>query len=242
MTEYKSIVGTKIKNYTTNPDNPDSGQVWYNETDNVAKYEVPNVVASWRTQNSLNTARDFTAGAGTATSALCFGGLKPPSETLMNENESWNGTSWTEVADLNTTRQQGASAGSSNTAALVFGGETSTAKSDHVEEWNGSSFSEKNDLNTARDQLAGVGHFSSTAILGVGGKIAPGSNTAIVEEWNGTSFTEIADLINGTKKSVGVGTTSSALNISGGYPGGTNYTGVEEWSGSTNSTKTIDTD
>ena len=106
----------------------------------------------------------------------------------------------------------------------------------------GSTFTESSDLNTARDQLAGVGHFSSTAILGVGGKIAPGSNTANNEEWNGASWVEVADLSNGTKKSVGVGTTSSALNISGGYPGGTIFTGVEEWSGSTNSTKTIDTD
>ena len=216
MADYKSIHGTTIKSYTTDPDNPIEGQVWYDKTNEVLQYQIPNFVSAWATSTAVNTGRIDGAGAGTSTSSLFFSGAPYP---VSAYTESWNGTSWTEVADLNTTRQQGASAGSSNTAALVFGGETSTAKSDHVEEWNGSSFSEKNDLNTARDQLAGVGHFSSTAILGVGGKIAPGSNTAIVEEWNGTSFTEIADLINGTKKSVGVGTTSSALNIGGGYPG-----------------------
>ena len=35
MAEYKGINGTKIQNYTTDPDNPITGQVWYNETDQV---------------------------------------------------------------------------------------------------------------------------------------------------------------------------------------------------------------
>ena len=197
--------------------------------------------SSWTEVNDMNTARYGAGrGVGTSTSALAVGGNLEPG--LTANAESWNGSSWTEVNDLNTTRQQGASAGDSNTSALAFGGETATAKSANVEVWNGSSFTESSDLNTARDQLAGVGHFSSTAVLAVGGKNASNNNVANNEEWNGASFVELADLSNGTKKSVGVGTTSSALNISGGYPGGTNYTGVEEWSGSTNSTKTIDTD
>ena len=43
MAEYKGIVGTKIRNYTTNPDNPITGEVWYNETDNVLKFQYPNL-------------------------------------------------------------------------------------------------------------------------------------------------------------------------------------------------------
>ena len=78
MATYKEIHGLKIRNYTTNPDNPIEGQLWYNTTDNVAKYQIPNLLASWRTSVSINTARDFTTGAGTTTSALCFGGLKTP--------------------------------------------------------------------------------------------------------------------------------------------------------------------
>ena len=37
MAEYKEIHGTKIRNYTTNPDHPITGEVWYNDTDNVLK-------------------------------------------------------------------------------------------------------------------------------------------------------------------------------------------------------------
>jgi hypothetical protein len=47
--------------------------------------------------------------------------LAPPG--FLSQVESWNGTSWTEVAEVNTARSQLASknAGSS-TAGLIFGG------------------------------------------------------------------------------------------------------------------------
>ena len=57
MATYKEVRGTKIREYTTNPDNPIEGDVWYNQTDNVSKYEIPNVITSFRTITPLNTAR-----------------------------------------------------------------------------------------------------------------------------------------------------------------------------------------
>ena len=94
MSTYKEIRGLKVRDYTTNPDNPIEGQLWYNKTDQVGKYQIPNVTASWRTINSLNTARyqipnrlaswrtannsgstkDNRAGAGTQTAGLVFAG------------------------------------------------------------------------------------------------------------------------------------------------------------------------
>jgi hypothetical protein len=53
---------------------------------------------------------------GTNTAALAFGGDPPVGNT-----ESWNGTSWTELNDLNTARRILTGAGTS-TAALAFGG------------------------------------------------------------------------------------------------------------------------
>ena len=44
MSTYKEIRGLKVRDYTTNPDNPIEGQLWYNETDNVAKYQIPNII------------------------------------------------------------------------------------------------------------------------------------------------------------------------------------------------------
>ncbi len=40
MATYLGKHGIKIQNYTTNPDNPNQGEVWYNETDNVLKFPV----------------------------------------------------------------------------------------------------------------------------------------------------------------------------------------------------------
>jgi hypothetical protein len=49
MAEYKGIHGTKIQNYTADPDNAITGQVWYNETDQVLKFQFENTTAAWST-------------------------------------------------------------------------------------------------------------------------------------------------------------------------------------------------
>ena len=43
MSTYQGIRGLKVRDYTTNPDDPLEGQLWYNKTDQVGKYQVPNV-------------------------------------------------------------------------------------------------------------------------------------------------------------------------------------------------------
>jgi hypothetical protein len=57
---------------------------------------------------------------------------------LQQITESWNGTSWTELNDLNTARQNGG-CGGTNTAALSFSGTNSvgspTAQTEKLE-WN----------------------------------------------------------------------------------------------------------
>ena len=56
MSTYKQIRGLKVRDYTTNPDNPIEGQLWYNTTDNVAKYRIPNLLASsasWKITDHL---------------------------------------------------------------------------------------------------------------------------------------------------------------------------------------------
>ena len=90
MATYKEVRGTKIRDYTTNPDNPIEGQVWYNETDNVAKYEIPNQTAAWRTINSLNTGRYHAMGTGTITNGLVSGGNDG---SATGATEEWSGTS-----------------------------------------------------------------------------------------------------------------------------------------------------
>ena len=153
MAEYKEIHGTKIRNYTTNPDNPIVGEVWYNETDNVLKfqYAATNAAGSWSSGGNVNTARVNAGAAGIKSAALLFGGNTPPGTALT---ESYNGTSWTEVNDLGTARYGIGGSGATNTAALAFGGNGNSAL---TELWGGTNWTEVNDLNTGRQLIASGG-------------------------------------------------------------------------------------
>ena len=97
-------------------------------------------------------------------------------------------------------------------------------------------------MNVGKSGPFGAGE-SNSAALASGGEKPSGSPAigAETELWNGGTWTEVADL--NTNRGFGAiansGTVSSAIDI-GGNPGSTGAT--EEWSGSTNLTKTIDTD
>jgi hypothetical protein len=49
MAEYKGIFGTKIQNLTSDPANPITGQVWYNETSQTMKVEAVSTAGAWAT-------------------------------------------------------------------------------------------------------------------------------------------------------------------------------------------------
>ena len=198
MAEYKGIVGTKIRNYTTNPDNPITGEVWYNETDQVLKFQFPNTTTagSWSTAANMNTARARLGGAGTSTSMLVYGGyLGPSGDTNKTETESFNGSSWTEVNDLNLKRGQLSGAGASNTSSLAFAGTDAPPFNNvktETESWNGSNWTEVNNLNTGRRRGGGFG--IATAAILAGGANSGGTNVAVTEYYNGTNWTEMNDL------------------------------------------------
>ena len=145
MAEYRGTVGSKVRNYTTNPDNPIEGQVWYNTTDNVLKFQYPNLnsAGTWRTQANMNTARKDGGGFGSYNSAILGGG-----GSYSTDVESWNGSAWTEVNNLNLGRVLLAGAGADNTAGIVFGGFTfpPSLHRAETESWNGTSWTEVNDF------------------------------------------------------------------------------------------------
>ena len=210
MSTYKGIRGLKVRDYTTNPDNPIEGQLWYNETDNVAKYQIPNLsVGSWSTGNTLNNGRTELQGAGIQTSALMFGGEISPNQQAVTE--SYNGISFTEVADLNTARKGLGGAGASNTSALAFGGDPGPGDASQTaatELWNGSSWTETADLNTSRHFLMDAGNATNALAFGGGDGRGVKSET---ESWNGSAWTETADLNSGREYGMGSGTYNSAL-------------------------------
>ena len=123
---------------------------------------------------------------GTSTAALAFGGRSPSSAA----NEIYDGTSWTEIGDLNTARHSMSTSGTT-TSALSIGGENG-GYTGIVEEWNGASWTEITDLNTTRGEGGGAGANAEAAII-FGGAAPPGK-FANTESWNGSSWTEVGDL------------------------------------------------
>ena len=213
MTKYKEIKGTQIEVLESDPSNPVEGQVWYNSTSNVLKGSVRTTAGAWATGGSLNTGRRRMSGAGVSnSSALGFGGNSPSGD--FANTESYNGTSWTEVSDLNTAR--GAAAGDgTQTSALDFGGTPNPAKA-ITESWNGTNWTEVADLNTGRSILAGAGADNTSALAFGGLGTPPGAPTyALTESWNGSSWTEVNDLNLGRADLMGFGIKTSAIACGG---------------------------
>ena len=96
--------------------------------------------------------------------ALNFGG-----EPNFTNTESYNGTSFTELNDLNEGRALGAGDGTQTDA--ILGGGTSPGGSADTETWDGTSWTEVNNLNTARYGIVGTGN--STSMVAWGGYHPP---------------------------------------------------------------------
>jgi len=99
--------------------------------------------------------------------------------TQSRHGLSWNGTSWSEVAELTTPRTQGRGAGT-QTSGLVFSGSPAPPNGALTESWDGTSFTEVADLATSRRKGGGSG--TSSAALFFGGQGSPPKFTA-TEEW-----------------------------------------------------------
>ena len=141
---------------------------------------------------------------------------------------------WGSGGNLNTARTHMGQAGS-QTASLVFGGNTPPS-SQLVEIYNGSAWTEVNNMTeVARDQMYGFGTQTS-AISASGVTGSDGAKSKLVEEWNGTSWTAGTD--NNTARMAGgsAGATGSSGIMYAGKdstgPGNTDNNMTESWNGS----------
>ena len=104
--------------------------------------------------------------------------------------EQWDGTNWTEVADLNTARRRLMNGTGNQTSALLIG-RLVTTQTYVTETWNGSAWTEVNNLNTARSIYQELVVQHSSCFFGGGSHLYNGTN---VEQWDGSSWTEVNDL------------------------------------------------
>ena len=209
MTDFKGIRGWKVQTLSTDP----SASVIDTGT--------------WASSNDMNTARRRVLGSGIQTAAIVAAGYSTAAQALA---ENYDGSSWTETADLNTGRDSGGMAGiAPYTSTIYFGGGNSPPLTGKTETWNGTSWTEVADMNTARNLAAGFGA-SQTAAIGTGGETPPVVGST--ELWNGSSWTEVNDLNSARAFSAATGPTTAGLNFGGTPDGGpTDVGNTESWDG-----------
>ena len=172
---------------------------------------------------------DGFAGGGfgaTNTAAVIAGGSRSPGSSSGAETESYNGTAWGELNDLNTARY-GPGATGTTSAGLAFGG-NADPNSDVTETWNGVSWTEVNDMNNVKSDMVSVG--TQTSSLAAGGSGSP-REVDYTELWNGTNWTEVNDLNTARLAIRGAGTTAAALAFGGESAPTPAHSNVELWNG-----------
>ena len=185
---------------------------------------------TWASSTNINTARGLLSGVGNNTEGLIFGGFTHPPGVAYANTESYDGSSWTEVNDLNTARYYCTKGGLGTvTAAITMGGEPITGTPGQINEsWNGSTWTEVNDTNNKIRKGAGAGTATAGLIFSDSGE---GSTPKVkTESWDGTSWTETTDINTGRGDGCGTGVQTSALFIGGEEPTVSGKT--ESWNGS----------
>ena len=100
--------------------------------------------------------------------------------------EQWNGTAWTEIAEINQGRYGIIGTAGDVTSGLIMGGlDPGSSKSAKTEGWDGTSWTEVNDMSTARDFGAGQSPTINSAIY-FGGATPP--KVAVTEEFTAADF------------------------------------------------------
>jgi hypothetical protein len=229
MTTFKEIRGTDILALSSDPANPELGQIWYNSSSGTLKGYVLANVNAWSSGGNLNTARYSSKGAGTQNATFATAGFTQ-TDTATGATENYNGTSWTNSGSLNTTRRGGGATGT-QTAGLYFGGYIGPAFSNATESYNGSSWT--NLPATMPISMSGFASFGTqTAVITAGGNVSPYAQTL---SYNGTSWTQLPASINTARYGQGSSGIQTAGLIFGGAPNTTNpgvYANTESWNGS----------
>ena len=175
------------------------GDFYYNSTTGQFKNITDGLASgSWSSGGAMNTGRDNMAGFGASNSAALVAGGGPGSRA---DTELYDGSSWTEVNNLNTAGTYRQNQFGIYTSGIVAGPPTA------VESWDGTNWTEIAELNTQRGAGAGAGSSNASGVV-FGGGSPSGSETEI---WNGSSWTETGDLNTGRDLyGQGGGTTSTA--------------------------------
>tara|TARA_R100001244_G_scaffold21961_1_gene23163 strand:+ start:919 stop:1920 length:1002 start_codon:yes stop_codon:yes gene_type:complete len=131
--------------------------------------------SSWTGNPAMNNVRNNFSMTGTQTAALVAGGTGSPTKA-----ETFNGSTWTAITDITTTKMSAASG--TTTAALVYGGSGPGSTVATTFKWDGSSWSTDASMATARTFLGGSSASPGSLALATGGYVGTTLQT-ITEEY-----------------------------------------------------------
>ena len=211
MATYKEIHGVKVQSVASDKLTATEGDVWYNASTSKLKMYTFGA-GTWASGGNCNTGRMTGSSArnAPATASLITGGeTSPPTST--SATETYDGSSWTEVGNLNLPRSEMGGAGTATSALCISGWNVANdAYNNEVESYDGSSWTEGPNVGTARGEGDACGT-QTAALFFTGGS----PNKTNSEEWNGTSWAE-GDDVNAARAYVGgCGIQTAALMYAG---------------------------
>ena len=201
------------------------GQTYFNSSPTNA-FKVTQIKMSagaWSSGGNLPQNMILQGAFGTRDAVTTGGGSS--ATAVIADSFQYNGASWSEIAELNTLRNQSAGLGTQN-SGLVAGGynDPPGAVVGNVENWNGSSWTEVADVSPVRTGAGSAGVY--TAGLVFGGNQPPLTTSTMT--WNGASWTEVNELNAARNRFMGqaIGSQTAALAVEG-----EGVAGTESWNG-----------
>ena len=226
MTTYKEIKGQLIRQVSSDPSDPQLGQIWYNTTTGILKgYKF--IEGVWSSGGAMNTGRSEGMTAGTQSASLMSGGIVPGSDAMTNNSEEYNGSSWSEGNNLNLFRRGGGfGTQGTQTAGLVSGGNGGPSSPaagllSTAEEYNGTSWSDGGDMPTTKFSHGACG--TQTAGLAFAGFTGTNVNTDTTAvnttfEYDGSSWTAGGNYGISNNGMAGFGTQTAGVGVGGNSP------------------------
>ena len=171
--------------------------------------------AAWAAGPALGTGRYSGVSGGTTTAAILAGGGYPRDK---NETELYDGTSWSEVNNMNSGRGRLSGTGTPS-SAVGAGGYTPSSYSSAAEQWDGTNWSNITSLPASRQYMGSIGASGSAALF-IGGNSsgsAPSPAYQVNETlyWNGSSWATGGNYPSTVWNPRGFGTTSAGISCGG---------------------------
>ena len=187
MTTFKQIRGTTIEVLSSDPSNPEIGQIWYNSSSGTLKGYMNYSVNTWSSGGNLPVGRTYGGGTGTATAALSVAGTTGPGfPGFTNTTLSYNGSAWTSAPNYPVNIVGNAAIGT-QTAALGAGGyQQGGSYPNATNSYNGTSWSTvPATLNITGQNMSQFGTQTAAIIVGIQ------ADEPKTQSYNGTSWTTL---------------------------------------------------